>query len=306
MTVEAGPVRTTQLANGFCFGEGPRWFEGLLWFSDMLGEAVHTVTLGGASTTLPLPGHAPSGLGFRPDGALLIVSTERRQVLVYDGDTVELLADLSAVVPAPLGDMVIDAHGRAYVGSQARFGGERSDGECIGGERSDGECIGGGVIVRIDPDRTVHVVADALDFPNGMAITPDGTTLVVAESTGCRLTAFTIDSEGGLSGRRAFADGLDGPPDGIAIDAEGGVWTALTLAHEFQRIVEGGAVTDRVDVGERTAIACALGGPEGRTLFLVTTTDAYPQRLIGTTLSRVEALMVDVPAPGDHEHGHHH
>ncbi|ART70990.1 gluconolactonase [Mycobacterium dioxanotrophicus] len=295
MTVEAGLARTTQLANGFCFGEGPRWFEGLLWFSDMLGEAVHTVTLGGALTTLPLPGHTPSGLGFRPDGALLIVSTERRQVLVYDGDTVELFADLSAVVPAALGDMVIDARGRAYVGSQARSG---------GGERSDGECSG--VVVRIDPDRTVHVVADDLDFPNGMVITPDGSTLIVAESTGRRLTAFTIDSEGGLSGRRIFADGLDGPPDGLAIDAEGGVWTALTLAHEFQRIIEGGAVTDRVDVGERTAIACALGGPEGRTLFLVTTTDAYPQRLIGTKLSRVEALMVDVPAPGDHEHGHHH
>lgn len=295
MTVEAVPVRTTHLADGFCFGEGPRWFEGLLWFSDMLGQAVHTVTLGGALTTLPLPGHAPSGLGFRPDGALLIVSTERRQVLVYDGDTVELLADLSSVAPAALGDMVIDAHGRAYVGSQARLGGERSGGECSGG-----------VIVRIDGDRTVHVVADALDFPNGMAITPDGSTLVVAESIGRRLTAFTIDADGGLSGRRVFADGLDGPPDGIAVDTEGGVWTALTLAHEFQRIVEGGAVTDRVDVGERTAIACALGGPEGRTLFLVTTTDAYPQRLIGTKLSRVEALMVDVPAPGEHEHGHHH
>jgi sugar lactone lactonase YvrE len=99
MTVEAALVRTTELASGICFGESPRWFEGLLWFSDMLGEAVHTVPLGGAMTTLPLPGHAPSGLGFRPDGTLLIVSTERRQVLVYDGDTVELLADLRGLAP---------------------------------------------------------------------------------------------------------------------------------------------------------------------------------------------------------------
>ncbi|GAB5895228.1 SMP-30/gluconolactonase/LRE family protein [Mycolicibacterium mageritense] len=283
MTVGAELVRTTELANGFCFGEGPRWFEGLLWFSDMLGEAVHTVTLGGAITTLSVPGHAPSGLGFRPDGTLLIVSTERRQVLRYDGDTVDVLADVSALVPAALGDLVIDGHGRTYVGSQARSG---------------------GVIVRIDPDGTARVVAEHLDFPNGMAITPDGTALIVAESTGRRLSAFAVGADGDLSDRRVFAEGLDGPPDGIAIDAEGGVWTALTLAHRFQRIVDGGAVTDRVDVGDRTAIACALGGPEGRTLFLVTTADAYPQRLVGTTSSRVEALMVDVAAPGDHDHHH--
>lgn len=283
MTVGAELVRTTELANGFCFGEGPRWFEGLLWFSDMLGEAVHTVTLGGAMTTLSVPGHAPSGLGFRPDGTLLIVSTERRQVLRYDGDTVDVLADVSALVPAALGDLVIDGHGRTYVGSQARSG---------------------GVIVRIDPDGTARVVAEHLDFPNGMALTPDGTALIVAESTGRRLSAFAVGADGDLSDRRVFAEGLDGPPDGIAIDAEGGVWTALTLAHRFQRIVDGGAVTDRVDVGDRTAIACALGGPEGRTLFLVTTADAYPQRLVGTKSSRIEALMVDVAAPGDHVHHH--
>ncbi|MCV7286254.1 SMP-30/gluconolactonase/LRE family protein [Mycolicibacterium wolinskyi] len=287
MTVGAELVSTTELANGFCFGEGPRWFEGLLWFSDMLGEAVHTVTLSGSMTTLPLPGHSPSGLGFRPDGTLLIVSTQRRQILRYDGDTVELLADLSDLVPAALGDMVIDDHGRAYVGSQARSG---------------------GVIVRIDPDDTVHVVAEHLDFPNGMAITPDGSTLIVAESTARRLTAFAIDADGGLTERRVFADGLDGPPDGIAVDADGGVWTALTLAHRFQRIVDGGTVTDRVDAHGRTAIACALGGPEGRMLFMVTTTDAYPERLVGTKLSRVDAAMVDVPAPGDHSSSgdHHH
>ena len=112
------------LANGFCFGEGPRWFEGLLWFSDMLGEAVHTVDLGGSMTTLPLPGHAPSGLGFRPDGSLLIASTEDRQVLRYDGETVVAIADLADMVPANLGDMVVDDAGRAYIGSPG-VGGRR-------------------------------------------------------------------------------------------------------------------------------------------------------------------------------------
>src|SRR3954468_14568463 len=129
----------TLLANGFCFGEGPRWFEGLLWFSDMLGEAVHTVNLHGDMTTVPLAGHAPSGLGFRPDGSLLIASAETRTLLRYDGEAVDVVADLSDIVPADLGDMVVDHRGRAYVGSQAREG---------------------GVVVLVDTDDTVTVAAE--------------------------------------------------------------------------------------------------------------------------------------------------
>ena len=267
----------TPLATGFCFGEGPRWFEGLLWFSDMLGEAVHTVTVGGSMTTLPLPGHAPSGLGFRPDGTLLIVSTEKRTLLAYDGETVSAVADLSALAPADLGDMVVDEHGRAYIGSQA---------------------YQGGVILRVDPDGSVSVVARELDFPNGMAITPDGGTLIVAESIGRRLTGYTIGDNGDLSNRRVFADGLDGPPDGICLDAEGGVWTAMTLAHQFERIVADGhtgQVTHRIDIGDRVAIACMLGGAAGRTLFMLSSSEAYPQRLVGTRLSRIDTVIVDTP-----------
>ena len=267
----------TPLANGFCFGEGPRWFEGLLWFSDMLGEAVHTVDLQGDLTTLALAGHAPSGLGFRPDGSLLIASTESRMLLRYDGEIVDTVTDLSGVVPADLGDMVVDDVGRAYIGSQA---------------------FEGGVIVRVDPDETVTVVAEELDFPNGMVITPDRATLIVAESKGRRLTAFAIGSDGSLSDRRIFADGLDGPPDGICLDEEGGVWAAMTLAHQFERIIEGGKVTDRIEIGDRVAIACALGGPERRSLFLLSSTDAYPQRLVGTKLSRLDTTIVDIPGAG--------
>ncbi len=267
------------LANGFCFGEGPRWFEGLLWFSDMLGEAVHTADMRGSLTTLPLPGHRPAGLGFRPDGSLLIASTESRQVLRYDGETVATIADLADLAPANLGDMVVDDTGRAYIGCQA---------------------FSGGVIVRVDPDDSASVVADDLDFPNGMVITPDRQ-LIVAESTGRRLSAFTIGGPGdpgGLSDRRVFADGLDGPPDGIALDAEGGVWTSMTLAHQFERITAGGAVTDRIDMGDRVAIACTLGGPQRRTLFLLSSTDAYPQRLVGTRLSQLDAVTVATPGAG--------
>ncbi|GFG49753.1 gluconolactonase [Mycolicibacterium agri] len=267
----------TALANGFCFGEGPRWYEGLLWFSDMLGQAVHTVDLQGDMTTLHLAGHAPSGLGFRPDGTLLIASTANRTLLRYDGESVETLVDLSPVVPADIGDMVVDGAGRAYVGAQA---------------------FEGGTIVRVDADGSVTVVAEDLDFPNGMVITPDGRTLIVAESIGRRLTAFTIDAGGGLTDRLVFAEGLDGPPDGITLDAEGGVWAAMTLAHQFERITPGGTVTDRVDIGERTAIACTLGGSERRTLFMLSSTDVYPQRLIGTRSSALDTVTVDIPGAG--------
>jgi sugar lactone lactonase YvrE len=274
-------VNVTPLANGFCFGEGPRWFEGLLWFSDMLGEAVHTVTIGGSLTTLPLPGHAPSGLGFRPDGSLLIASTGSRTVLRYDGETVITVADLADLVPADLGDMVIDDAGRAYIGSQASEG---------------------GIIARVDPEDTVTVVATDLDFPNGMVITADGETLIVAESIGRRLTSFTIGPDGELADRRTFADGLDGPPDGIALDADGGIWTSMTHVHQFERVIAGGDVTDRIDMGDRTAIACALGGLERRTLFLLSSTSANPQKLLGTKLSRLDTVMVDVPAPAWPDH----
>jgi sugar lactone lactonase YvrE len=272
-----GADTLTTLTEGFCFGEGPRWFEGLLWFSDMLGEAVHTVDLHGDLTTLPLPGHHPSGLGFRPDGTLLIVSGEQRRLLSYDGYTVAQVADLHDVVPATLGDMVIDNAGRAYIGSQAREG---------------------GVIARVDTDDAITIVAENLDFPNGMVITPDGTMLIVAESTGRRLSAFSIGADGSLSDRRVFAEGLDGPPDGICLDADGGVWVAMTLAHTFERIEAGGTITDRIEMGDRTAIACTLGGPERRTLFLLSSTDAYPQRLIGTKLSRLDAMTVSIPGAG--------
>ncbi|BBX09318.1 SMP-30/gluconolactonase/LRE family protein [Mycolicibacterium aichiense] len=276
MTV-LGSLSRAQLASGFCFGEGPRWFEGLLWISDMLGEAVHTISIDGSVTTVGLPGHAPAGLGFRPDGTLLIVSTERRLVLGYDGEVVTEIADLSGIAPAGLGDMVVDPQGRAFIGSQAREG---------------------GIIARLDLDNAATVVAGDLDFPNGMAITPDGGTLIVAESIGRRLTAYEIGADGSLSGRRVFADGLDGPPDGIALDEDGGVWTSMTLAHQFERVVAGGEVTDRIDIGDRAAIACMLGGPDRRTLFLVSAPDAYPQRLVGTRGSCVEMVRVDIPGAG--------
>ena len=267
----------TLLASGYTFGEGPRWFGGVLWFSDMLGEAVHTADLAGVVATIPLPGHAPSGLGFRPDGTMLIVSTQRRHILGYKDGASTVVADLSDIAPADLGDMVIDDAGRAYVGSQAATG---------------------GLIARVDPDGSIAVVADDLDFPNGMVITPDRSTLIVAESMGRRLTAYAIGKDGSLHSRRVWAEALDGPPDGITLDADGGVWVSMTLAHQFERIIEGGKVTERIDMGERAAIACMLGGPDGRTLFIVSSVGAYPKLMAGTKSSRVEIVTVDSPGAG--------
>ena len=265
------------LASGFAFGEGPRWRGDVLWLSDMLGEALHTIDLAGTVTTIPLPGHAPSGLGFRPDGSLLIASTQRREVLAYAGGAVAVVADLLAVAPAALGDMVVDDLGRAYVGSQAAVRGS---------------------ITRIDPDGSAVLVADGLDYPNGMVIAEDRSTLIVAESMGRRLTAYDVDEDGALHSRRVFADALDGFPDGITLDADGGVWVSMTLTHQFERIVEGGEVTDRVHIGERAAIACMLGGPDGRTLFLVSRIEANPKLLAGSRSSRVDLVTVDRPGAG--------
>lgn len=266
------------LANDFCFGQSPRWFEGLLWFADTAGEAVHTVNLRGSVTKLDLPGHAPSGLAFSLDGSLLIASAERRGVLRYDGDTVSTVADLATLVPSALGDVVVDHRGRAYIESRA---------------------VEGGAIVRLDPDGRATVVADNLEYPNGMLITADGATLIVAEAVGRRLTAMTIGEDGTLTGRRVFAGGLDGRPGGITLDTDGGVWTSLSIAHQFQRITDGGAVTQRIDMrSDRVAVACALGGSRGRTLFLLSSTDAYPESLSGTYLSRLDTASVDVPGVG--------
>ena len=207
----------------------------------------------------------------------MIVSTEKRQLLRYDGETVVTIADLSDVAPADLGDMVVDRRGRAYIGSQA---------------------FQRGVILRVDPDDSVRVVAADLDFPRGMAVTADHRTLIVAESMGRRLSAFSIGEDGALFGRRIFADGLDGPPGGICLDAGGGVWTSMTLGHQFQRVTEGGQVTHRIDIGDRAAIACMLGGPARRTLFMLSSIEAYPNGLVGTRLSRLDAVIVNTPGAG--------
>jgi sugar lactone lactonase YvrE len=269
------------LAEGFVFGEGPRWRDGRLWLSDMHGEAVYSTTLEGKTTLeLSLPGKKPSGLGFLPGGSVLIVSMAERQLLRLDPDgSTSVHTDLADLVADELNDMVVDTEGTAFVGSYPT-------------ER------GTGVLVRVTPDGAAQIVADRLDFPNGTVISADGRTLVVAESIGRQFTAFDIDPAKNLSGRRVVATTEDAAPDGIALDAEGGIWAGYPLAHEFRRVLPGGEVTDRVPMGERMAIACTLGGDDRRTLFLLSAADWSAKALQGKRTGTVQTLRVRVPGAG--------
>jgi sugar lactone lactonase YvrE len=263
------------LTGGFVFAEGPRWHGDKLWLSDMHGESVWTVELSGQrELVVDLPGRRPSGLGFLPNGDLLIVSMLERQILRWNGSELGVHADVSDLIASGCNDMVVDGDGRAYVGS---FPPPSSP---------DGQ------IVLVEPDGTARLAADDVVFPNGTVITPDGMKLIVAESLGRRLTEFAISADGSLTDRRMYADCPGRGPDGICLDEEGAVWAAMPLARQFQRILPGGAIANSITVDERMAIACALGGPDRTTLFLLTANDHAPEALRGTRDSQIHIMTV--------------
>ena len=265
------------LVDGIVFGEGPRWRDDRLFFSDMHGERVYTVDMQGRLETIrELPGRRPSGLGFLPDGSLLIVSMLEREVLRLRDGELSVHADLSGLVENGCNDMVVAADGRAYVGSFP-------------------QPPEPGVLALVEPDGSARVVAENLQFPNGCVITADGT-LVIAESLGRRFTEFTIETDGSLTDRRLFADCAPNTPDGICLDAESAVWAAMTMNSTFLRIGRGGKVLDTVQLGERFAIACALGGPDGRTLFMLSADTYAPDR--DRSVRQGTLHVVEVPVPG--------
>ena len=279
-------TRTTEvLLDGLCFPEGPRWHEGKLWFSDMHAHRVMTVDLEGRAATIVDVPAQPSGLGWLPDGRLLVVSMLDRRLLRLDGDRLVEVADLSQLAACHCNDMVVDAQGRAYVGN---FG---FDLHTEGWEFHHAE------ILLVAPDGAARVVADGLSFPNGTVITPDGRTLIVGESFAARLTAFDVQPDGGLTNRREWAKLESGTPDGICLDAEGAVWYASPVSAECIRVAEGGRVLDRVPVSTQ-AFACMLGGPERRTLFVCTANDSNPTAVRDAHSGRIEMVEVDVPGAG--------
>ena len=273
------------LLDGLVFPEGPRWHEGKLWFSDMYGGRVMTVGLDGhAETVTELP-ERPSGLGFLPDGRLLVVSMRDRRLLRLDPDGLQLVADVGHLVTGDLNDMVVDARGRAYVGN-------------FGFDLTAGTAPQPANLVLITPDGSARVVADNLMFPNGSVITPDGRTLIVAETFGNVLTAFDVEpSDGSLSNRRVYAHLGERGADGICLDAEGGVWLG-TFGPEFVRVTEGGAVTHTIPMPGRMAVACMLGGEDRRTLFLLSAEGAQEDVMAGKTKGFIDTLSVETPGVG--------
>jgi len=275
------------LLDGLAFPEGPRWREGRLWFSDMHADVVMRVGLDGRAERVVEVPEQPSGLGWLPDGRMLVVSMKDRRLLRLDEEGLVEVADLSELATWHCNDMVVDEAGRAYVGN---FGGD-----IHGGARG---APPEAVLCRVDPDGEVHVAARHLMFPNGTVITPNGRTLIVGETFAARLTAFDVDpSTGDLSNRREWASIAGAVPDGICLDAEGAIWVASPISHEVQRVAEGGAVLDRVPV-ESQAFACMLGGDDGRTLFVCTAADSDPAVCRAERSGRIEIVRVDAPRAG--------
>ena len=280
------------LREGLYFGECPRWHDGRLWYSDFYDHAVHALAPGGADERVVEVAGQPSGLGWLPDGSLLIVSMLDRRVLRLGVDgSLGGHADLAEWAPFHCNDMVVDAVGRAYVGN---FGYDVF--AFLAGEPVEPRPT---VLIRVDPGGQVSVVADDLGFPNGTVITPDGGTMIVAESGTRRLTAFDISGAGGLSNRRVWAD-LEPHqirPDGICLDASGALWVASPADMAAVRVAEGGELLDTVRFSQR-CIACMLGGPDGRELFAMTVPTSMPAEASASARGRIESVRVGVGHAG--------
>ena len=283
------------LATGISFGEGPRWRDGRLWFSDFFDHAVKTVTPDGEVAVAFTFDDQPSGLGWLPDGDLLVVSMIRRQVLRRAATgRFSLHADLSGLATWHCNDMTVDAQGRAYVGN---FGFDLDAATAERGFQGVVADHATATLALIEPDGGVRAAADDLHFPNGSVITPDGRTLIVGETFAGRLTAFDIAPDGGLSNRREWASVWPRLPDGACLDAEGCVWIANPAARECVRIAQGGAVLEVIETG-LTCYACMLGGDDGRTLFMTTSRPARPDEAGAKPRGQIETVTVDAARAG--------
>jgi sugar lactone lactonase YvrE len=240
------------LLDGLKVGESPRWRDGRLWFCHWgAGEVLAVDASGAVEVVARVETTIPFSIDWLPDGRLLIVSGPERQLLGY--------ADLSGLPGTAFNEIVVDGRGNAFV--NGGFGFE-----------------GPWIVAVVTPDGAVREVADGVRFPNGMAVTPDDSTLIVAESYGRCLTAFDIAPDGSLSNRRTWADCGDGVPDGICLDAEGAVWYADVPNQRCVRVREGGEVLDTVQL-DRGCFACMLGGDDGRTLFILAAEWLGPERM---------------------------
>lgn len=294
--VSQGVDEWMAVTGGLGFPECPRWHEGSLWFSDIAEGRALRLDAEGLLSVVHQGAPGLAGLGWMPDGSLLLVAGAQRQLLRIDAaGRCSVHAQLTPWISHAANDMVVDAEGRAYVGQW-------------GFDYAAGEKRRGAPLLCVQPDGTVGVAAEDLVFANGMAITPDGRTLIVAETFARRLSAFRIDPrDGSLHERRVWAALERAAPDGICLDAEGAVWLASPPTRELLRVREHGELTHRIATPEQP-LACMLGGIDGRTLFLLSSPlveiDASGVRYTDWTGSRhlragrIDALRVSVPGAG--------
>ena len=272
------------IAEGYSFTEGPRWHEGRLYFSDFYTHRVLAVDGEGRVEVIATVPGQPSGLGWLPDGRMLVVSMLDRKLLRQEGDgrLVEH-ADLSKIATYHCNDMVVDTQGRAYVGN-------------FGSDIESGNKLVKANLAFVDTDGSVSVAAEDLAFPNGAVITPNGKTLIIGESFGRCLTAFDIADDGGLSNRRVWANLHPHIPDGICLDAEGAIWLADPANNCVVRVAEGGDVLQKIEMGNGT-FACMLGGEDRKTLFVCTAAGSGSKAEERLT-AKIEACEVSVPGVG--------
>lgn len=282
------------LHGGFGFLEGARWHTGRLWFAEFSTSSVMTLDqTGRLETIVEVPGH-PSGIGWLPDDRLLVVSWEHRKLMRLDPDGLVEHADLTGIAPIHTNDMVVDGEGRAWVGNWGFDLTAAMEGRDLLGVAALPD-LAEATLARVDPDGSVHAATGGLCFPNGTVVTPDGKTLVIAETFAQRLSAFEIGMDGTLTNRRVWAELPGIVPDGIALDAEGAIWVANPSAAECVRVMPGGRIIDRV-VTSQPCFACALGGTDRRMLSLLTSPPFGGEHTGGE--GRIEVIVVDSPGAG--------
>lgn len=274
------------LIDGIDFAEGPRWHDGRLWYSDFHQRSISSVGTDGDRRVEhgDLPDR-PSGLGWMPDGDLLVVFMTRRMLMRIGADGhLTVHADLDRVAEWHCNDMVVNANGDAYVGN-------------FGFDLEARARFAPATLALVKPDGSVHAAATDLRFPNGSVITPDGSTLIVGQSFGGDYVAFTIESDGSLSDRREWATIPGTAPDGCTLDAEGGIWFADARGSQIVRVLEGGEVTHRFETPQPT-FACMLGGDDGRTLYALSAPGSHPDECAGKAAGTIVQRRVEHPHAG--------
>jgi sugar lactone lactonase YvrE len=274
--------------DGGTFFEGPRWHDGRWWVSDFYRHLVLSFDADGGDVREELTvDQQPSGLGWGPDGTMLVVSMLDHRLLGRSpSGEVREVASFGHLCGGPANDMVVDASGRAFIGN-------------FGFDMMNGGAPANANLVRVDADGTVSVAAEDLQFPNGSVITPDGSTLIVGETMGARYTAFTIGSDGSLSDRRVWGEVAGVAPDGCGLDAEGRIWAADALSGRCVLVEEGGVIVEEIAAPEGHGVyACMLGGPDGRSLLQCCAPDFHADKRAAAREAQLVVTEVEVPRAG--------